>query len=154
MLTSCQVQGSVLGIVSGINRAASVKQGLYDAGLPKCSSVVQRRAAVLHTAPSGANLPCSGGQCYRQVIEGWHENADGMSGLLSSRQYYCRCRLSSTFVRDSTGSLEANRRFTISRRPQRAAMCRGLSSMDCSVTAANFAPNSTSRHIASTFEGP
>ena len=59
-----------------------------------------------------------------------------------------------TFVRDSTGSLEANRRFTMSRRPQRAAMCRGLSSMDCSVTAANFAPNSTSRHIASTFEGP
>ena len=51
MLTSCQVQRSVLGIVSGIDRAAGVKQGLYDTGLPKCSSIVQGRASILHTAP-------------------------------------------------------------------------------------------------------
>ena len=70
MLTSCQVQRSVLGIVSGIDRAAGVKQGLYDTGLPKCSSIVQGRASILHTAPSGANLPRSGEQRHRQVIKG------------------------------------------------------------------------------------
>ena len=63
MLTSCQVQGSVLGIVSGINRAASVKQGLYDPCLPERSSIVQRGASVLHIAPSGVIIPRSGGQC-------------------------------------------------------------------------------------------
>ena len=59
-----------------------------------------------------------------------------------------------TFVRVKMGRWHAMRRFTISWRPQRAAMCRGLSSMDCSVTAATLAPNSTSRQIASTFAGP
>ena len=59
-----------------------------------------------------------------------------------------------TFVRDKMGRLHAKRRFTMSWHPQRAAMCRGLSSMDCSVTAATLAPSSTSRQIASTFAGP
>ena len=49
-----------------------------------------------------------------------------------------------TFVRDKMGRLHAKSRFTMSWRPQRAAMCKGLSSMDCSVTAATLAPSSTS----------
>ena len=57
-------------------------------------------------------------------------------------------------MRDKMGILHAKRRLTMSWRPQRAAMCKGLSSMDCSVTAATLAPSSTSRQIASTFVGP
>lgn len=63
-------------------------------------------------------------------------------------------RADSTFVRDRMGTLHARRRFTISWRPQRAAMCKGLSSIDSSVTAATLAPSSTNRQIASTFVGP
>ena len=83
ILTSCQVQRSVLGIVSGINRAASVKQGLYDASLSKCSSIVQRRASVLHTAPSMNHLQLSGDNVARQVTERWLENAGGVIGACS-----------------------------------------------------------------------